>query len=103
MSGGHFDYGCFRISQFAEELEREIRINDSPERNEWDEAYGANFSKGTVENLVKIRDIIALAGKLAKEVEWLYSEDNEEESFFKGITSIVEEHSKTVDKADPIL
>lgn len=87
MSGGHFDYGCFRISQFADELQHEIDINDDKTENEFGDMRGYNFSSETLHTLIKIHHIIENAGKLAREVEWLYSGDHGEESF----NSIVDE------------
>jgi len=77
MSGGYFDYDCFRISQFAEDLHREIRDNSV----ENDFGYAPNYNKKTIDYLKKSQKIIELAGKLAKEVEWLYSGDTGEETF----------------------
>jgi hypothetical protein len=48
---------------------------------------GYNFSSETLHTLIKIHHIIENAGKLAREVEWLYSGDHGEESF----NSIVDE------------
>lgn len=40
MSGGHFDYGCFKISQFAEDLQHEIDVNDDDTKNEYGGSRG---------------------------------------------------------------
>ena len=81
MSGGHFDYGCFRISQFADELQHEIDTNDDESLNDWGEKRGRGFSPETMFRLRTAQKIIETAGKLAREVEWLYSGDHGEESF----------------------
>lgn len=86
MSGGHFDYGCFRISQFADELGRDIRMNNTPTG---DYEYCPNFSDETVAMLQACHAIIDMAGKLAKEVEWLYSGDIGEESFAEYVKPIL--------------
>ena len=77
MSGGHFDYGCFRVSQFADELKHEIELNDD------------GFEKGTISRLVTAQQIIETAGKLAREIEWLYSGDNGEDSFNELVDKIL--------------
>uniref|UniRef100_A0A6M3LKZ5 Uncharacterized protein n=1 Tax=viral metagenome TaxID=1070528 RepID=A0A6M3LKZ5_9ZZZZ len=81
MSGGHFDYGCFAVSRFAEELKHEIDTNYSQEKDDWGDSIGAGYSKKTVTMLKRCHAIIDLAGGLAKEIEWLYSGDHGEETF----------------------
>ena len=81
MSGGHFEYNCFSISQFADDLQHEIDINDSDEDDGYGGTIGPQYSDYTIERLVKARKIISFAGKLAREIEWLYSGDHGEESF----------------------
>ena len=85
MSGGSFDYGYFRISQFADELKQMIESN-----NRKDEfGYAQNFNSKTIELLSTSQKIIATAGELAREVEWLYSGDHGEESFNDLATKIL--------------
>jgi len=81
MSGGHFDYKCFRISQFAEELQHEIDVNDDSSLDEYGSVVGASFNKATMSRLNVAKQIIETAGDLAKEIEWLYSGDHGEDSF----------------------
>lgn len=88
MSGGHFDYGCFRISQFAEELRHELDLNDCTEKNSYGDEIGQHFESETIDNLKRSLEIIELAGKLAYEIEWLYSGDHGEDSFNKIIKNI---------------
>ncbi len=87
MSGGHFDYNCFRISEFADELKDEIDTNE--EKDEFGDAR--NYSTETLEHLIDCHEVIALAGKLARKVEWLYSGDSGEEDFNKATDKIMEE------------
>ena len=70
MSGGHFDYDCFRISEFAMRLQHEIDINHVDDS---DHRYAEHFSNETITTLKKCQVIIEKAGKLAHEVEWLSS------------------------------
>lgn len=88
MSGGHFDYGCFRISQFADELQHEIAINDSCD--------GRGFDDDTLEKLDAIQQHIETAGRLAKEVEWLYSYD-------AGPETCIAQVNKILGEADQVL
>lgn len=81
MSGGHFDYGCFRISQFADELQHEISVNNDETKNEYGEYRGYHLSEDTMVRVRTAQRIIETAGKLAREIEWLYSGDHSEQSF----------------------
>ncbi len=79
MSGGSFDYNCFKISRFAEELKNRIDEND----HEDEYGYTSRFNKKTISELTRCQKIIELAGKLAHDIEWLYSGDIGEETFMK--------------------
>jgi hypothetical protein len=89
MSGGYFDYGCFKISQFADDLLIDIDANDKPDH------FGVRFdySKQTINNLRRVHKIIELSGELAKATEWLYSGDHSEETFNKLFTEIMEKQN----------
>ena len=78
MSGGHFDYGCFKISQFAEELRHEIETNSADTR---DSDYAPDLKPETIKILERCYTIIKLAGDLAYGIEWMYSSDTSEEFF----------------------
>jgi len=80
MSGGSFDYNCFKISQFAEELKNRIDENDHEDEYGY---YTSRFNKKTISELTRCQKIIELAGKLAHDIEWLYSGDIGEETFMK--------------------
>ena len=82
MSGGHFDYGCFRISQFADELKHELDIKRQ------------KHSPDVWSELERIQRVIEIAGKYAKEVEWLFSDDTGDETFLNQINKIDENWRK---------
>jgi len=81
MSGGHFGYGCNRISQFADELQHEIDTNNDKSMCKYGEDTCCNFRDETMFRLRTCQRIIRTAGKLARECEWLYSGDHGEDSF----------------------
>jgi len=83
MSGGHFNYDSSVMSRFADDFGHELDINDSQEKDEYGDKVGAGYSKKTVAVLKQCHAIIAMAGDLAKEIEWLYSGDHGEEWFLK--------------------
>lgn len=77
MSGGSFDYNCFKISQFADDLMEKINRND-----EYDsDYYGDGFNEETLAALKECHSLIQLAGKIAHHVGWLYSREHTEEDF----------------------
>ena len=90
MSGGSFDYNCFRISQFADELKHKMDVNDDETLNEWNEMRGRFYSEEVVEVLKYWQARIEQAGKAAREIEWLYSGDHGEESFMRLMERIEE-------------
>ena len=53
MSGGHFDYDQYKISQIAESIESLIYKNDSQEKNEWGDSVGYGFSEETITEFKK--------------------------------------------------
>lgn len=86
MSGGHFEYRCFQISQFAEELKHEIKTNTTPDE------YGdaPNYSEETIKILTYCQQTIEYASNLAKEVEWLYSSDTGEENLVATVRELIQ-------------
>jgi len=76
MSGGAFDYDCFRVSSFAEELKNKLDENE------------IMFLEETEKLLRDIQRMLEVAGAVAKEVEWLYSGDTGEETFTARIKDI---------------
>ena len=89
MSGGYFNYGCFRILQFADDLKHEIEINGDDSIDGFGDRIGQDFDQETLSRLVAAHKIIDTAGKLAREVEWLYSSDHGEESFCRIMDDIL--------------
>lgn len=90
MSGGHFngnDYVYFRVRDFAEELEEEIANN-----NKIDE-YGSckNFKPETLEYLKKQVKAIEVMSRIMREIDYLYSGDTGEDTFFREIHKIERE------------
>lgn len=88
MSGGSFDYNCFRISEFSEELLNKISRNN--DKDEW--GCGYNYEPATLNKLTKAAEIIRIAGELAKDIEWMYSGDIGEDTFNKRFDEIVKEY-----------
>ena len=93
MSGGSFEYAFGYVDRFADSLEnmlehsgevRDAGFYEDDRYPEWD--------KG--DTYLKLREIVRdckRIAKLMKEVEWLYSWDNGEDSFLAIIAEIEEE------------
>lgn len=85
MSGGSFDYKCFQINEFADELKQMLLYpNISLNSTHWASKRKFEF-KETLGLLKKCQKIIELAGKLAYNVEWFFSDDYGEETFIEYI------------------
>lgn len=83
MSGGYFEYRCFEISDFAERLKDEIERNNEETTDSFGNPDIRGYGAEALSRLVEAQKIIETAGKLAREVEWLYSGDHGEESFVR--------------------
>jgi len=88
MSGGSFDYKCYQIEIFADDLQKRIENNGKLDENGW----GDNMSPPTLSLLSTAQQIIHTAALLAKEIEWLYSDDTEEEDFSEAIDKIMDSY-----------
>jgi hypothetical protein len=78
MSGGSFDYDCFKISQFADNLKARLASNKDKD-NEF--GWCPDFNEETIDLLKQSHKIIDMAGRIAHHIEWLYSGDHGEDTF----------------------
>ena len=82
MSGGHFnsnEYIYYRVYQFADELESEIKNNK--QKDEW--GYSRDFNDETLALLrTKVHEMRKIAHAM-REIDYLYSGDHGEDSFLK--------------------
>lgn len=85
MSGGHFDYECFKIQHFADQLRCEIDNNEL----EGDCGFFYGFSPETISMLNVAQQMIDNAAKLAYQIEWLYSGDIGEEQLVERISRVM--------------
>lgn len=79
MSGGHFDYKQYHITDIADKVESLIQENLS------DFAYEKmrEFNVDTIEEFQKALRIFRQAAVYANRIDWLVSGDDGEESFHK--------------------
>ena len=85
MSGGHFgDYCYFQVSQFARDLEEEIKnnfIND-----DW--GYHKGYSKETIEYLEEQVHYLHKLSDVMYHIDRLYASDHSEDSFMERVKEI---------------
>ena len=94
MSGGSFDYACYRVDQFADELG--LRLDEFDKKDEW--GYQPNkFGPATLAKLREIEALARRAAKLMKEAEWLYSGDTGDDSFMERVREIESSNSDCAD------
>jgi hypothetical protein len=81
MSGGHFDYKQWEISNIADEVEQLILTNDSEEKDEWGDRKGYHYTPETIEEFKKGLVLLRQAYVYAQRIDWLVSADDGEDSF----------------------
>jgi hypothetical protein len=83
MSGGHFQYQQFQITQIADEIEQLILDNDSEELDSYGDKKGNNFSSDTIAEFKAALETLRKAYVYAQRIDWLASGDDSEESFHR--------------------
>lgn len=81
MSGGHFDYQQFAISNIADTLEQAIKENKTPDEY----GYCTNFSKQTIREFKKTLEKLRVVQKEVMRIDWLLSGDDGEETYLSNI------------------
>ena len=79
MSGGHFDYVQYRITQAADEVEQYIRRCELDERDEC--GYKPEYSPETLEKFRECERTLRRAAAMLQRVDWLASGDDGEDCF----------------------
>ena len=77
MSGGHFDYMQYRISDIATMIDELIASNDTPD----EDGYSYNYTPDTINKFLLASATLKVAAKMAQRIDWLVSGDDSEESF----------------------
>ena len=79
MSGGHFDYVQYRITQAADELEQYIRRCESDETDEL--GWKPEYSPETMAKFRECEATVRRAGDMLHRVDWLICGDDGEDTF----------------------
>lgn len=81
MSGGHFNYKQYQISEIAEDIKKLIATNNDESLNDYGEKTGRFYSKETIAQFEKGEKILRVAAIYAQRIDWLVSGDDSEASF----------------------
>ena len=81
MSGGHFNYDQYRIGDAADEVERLIRLNDTPPNENWDNDFGHGFPETVIKKFKEGLKHLRLAQVYLHRIDWLVSGDDGDDSF----------------------
>jgi len=95
MSGGHFEYIQYRISEAAEDIDRMIKDNDKP--NSWGDVPG--YSAETVRSFREAAVAIKLAAIFIQRIDWLVSGDDGEASYHKRLNQDVDKLIEEINNA----
>lgn len=87
MSGGHYDYKCYAIEEFATRLKQDLLKND------WRENHPDNVQE-MESALMESYTIIQRAAELAHAVEWLMGDDYSGDTFLTEFKNIMERKYK---------
>lgn len=83
MSGGHYDYKCFEVSQFAEIVQMDIHAYSEPREVRHSPEYvekRAALPKPLLDKMQVFVDVMRKCAEMAKDIEWMMSGDTGEES-----------------------
>jgi len=83
MSGGHFNYTQYQLTQIADDIEQLIvdNDNDNEQWNEWGDVTGRQYSAETIAAFQTAVDMLRQSYIYVKRVDWLVSGDDGEEDF----------------------
>jgi hypothetical protein len=91
MSGGHFNYQQYQITNIADEVEQLIDDNNSDELDEYGYKKGCNFLPETIEEFKIGLEYLRKAQIYAHRIDWLVSGDDGEDTFHKRLQDDLKE------------
>ena len=90
MSGGHFNYEQYKISQIADDIDQLVRDNNNEKCNEWGDMIGTSYSAKTIAEFNKGISILKQAYVYAQRIDWLISADDDEDTFHERLKDDLE-------------
>jgi len=95
MSGGHFDYLQYQITEAAEDVDRMIR--DNCKENSWGEAPG--YSEATLFRFKEAAVLFRTTAIFMQRIDWLVSGDDSEDTFHERLEEEIEKYCEEIDNA----
>jgi hypothetical protein len=83
MSGGHFDYLQFRITEIIVEIEEIIEKNGKKRinRDQWESEFHYNYPEDIIEEFKRGIEFLKKGQIYAQRIDWLVSGDDGDDSF----------------------
>lgn len=94
MSGGHFAYKQYDITEMAEELDYLIRENKNEKLTVYGDTIGRHYSDETIEEFKYASAMLRKAAVYMQRIDWLVSCDDGEESFHERLAEDMLGHKK---------
>lgn len=94
MSGGHFDYKQYRISDIESQIQELIDNNNSPELDEWGAKIGSGYSPETIAEFEKAVALLQQAFVYVQRIDWLVSCDDGEGTFHERLADELKKIAK---------
>lgn len=96
MSGGHFnggDYDYYKVAQFADELEEEIRHNGKAGTDGDHSNWYPNHSDECIEYLKKQIPKMRKMAEIMRHIDYLYSGDHGDNSFMVRVWEVEQKYN----------
>jgi hypothetical protein len=83
MSGGHFNYDQYRVTQIADEVKQLIESNNDESENEYGGTVGLFYDAAIIEKFIEAEHWLRRAAEMAQRIDWLVSGDDGPECFMR--------------------
>jgi hypothetical protein len=96
MSGGHFGncgYDYYKVAQFADELEEEIRHNGKAGTDGDHSYYYSNYPDEVIEYLKEQLPKLRKMAEIMRHIDYLYSGDHGDDSFMERVKEVEQKYS----------
>lgn len=81
MSGGHFDYQQYRITEMANDIQLLIDTNDSDEKDYYGDPIGKGYPPEVIEKFQEAVKILRTAAVYVQRIDWLVCDDDGPKNF----------------------
>lgn len=92
MSGGHFDYKQYCLSDMAQEIDQLILSNDSLETNEYGDVISRNYPNDIIAEFKKASEMLKLCEIYVQRIDWLHSGDDGVDCFRRKLKEELQKH-----------